>query len=158
MFLLRVIQALEEYGVAYAVAGGFAVALHGAVRGTLDIDLVLAQTEKNYIQAEKSLFSLGLKPRLPVDAKLVYQFRKEYIEKRNLVAWSFFNPDRPSEIVDILITKDLRKMRTRSIPYGRFRIRILAIEALIAMKEETDRPQDQADVKALREILRKKRK
>lgn len=34
--------------------------------------------------------------------------RKEYIENRNLIAWSFVDYQNPSRQVDILITKDLR--------------------------------------------------
>ena len=38
-FLERVCTALKEAGVPYAVVGGHAVALHGAVRGTVDVAL-----------------------------------------------------------------------------------------------------------------------
>ena len=155
MFILRVAQVLDDYRVDYAVAGGFAVALHGAVRGTLDVDLVLVQTETNYARAEEALHSIGLQARLPVTAKEVCRFRKEYILKRNMIAWSFYNPNRPSEIVDVLITRDLRKMKARSIFYGRYRIKILSLQDLIRMKKESNRPQDRADVEALQEIRRR---
>jgi len=41
MFILRVIEALKGHRVAYAIVGGYAVALHGAVRGTVDIDIIV---------------------------------------------------------------------------------------------------------------------
>ena len=41
MLLLRVTEALRKARVAHALVGGHAVALHGAIRGTLDIDLVI---------------------------------------------------------------------------------------------------------------------
>ena len=43
-FLSRVSKALDAAGVRYALVGGYAVALHGAVRGTVDIDIVLRWT------------------------------------------------------------------------------------------------------------------
>ena len=39
--LERICTALREAGVRYAVVGGYAVALHGAVRGTVDIDVAV---------------------------------------------------------------------------------------------------------------------
>jgi hypothetical protein len=40
MFILKVVKALNAYKVHYAVVGGYAVALHGAVRGTVDLDFL----------------------------------------------------------------------------------------------------------------------
>src|SRR5688572_7526910 len=103
MFLLKVWDRMMDERVSCALAGGFAVALHGAVRGTLDIDLVLKATAGNFAAAERALRSLGLESRLPVNAAEVFAFRKEYIEKRNLIAWSFLNPRDATEIVDLLL-------------------------------------------------------
>lgn len=36
-----ILRALNEYGVRYVVVGGFAVAAHGVVRATADLDLVV---------------------------------------------------------------------------------------------------------------------
>ena len=35
-----------------------------------------------------------------------------FIQEKNLIAWSFYNPNNPSEIIDILIHKDLADMNT----------------------------------------------
>ena len=40
VFLLKVASTLNKSQVPYAIVGGQAVALHGAVRGTIDIDLI----------------------------------------------------------------------------------------------------------------------
>ena len=47
MFLIKVVDKLREKNIPYAIVGGHAVALHGAVRGTLDIDLIIKWTLKN---------------------------------------------------------------------------------------------------------------
>ena len=107
MFFFRVFEALLKAKVDFAVVGGYAVALHGAVRGTVDLDIIVKITEKSFLKTEKVLISLGLQPRLPVSAAEVFRFREEYIRNRNLVAWSFVNPSRPSEIIDVILTHDL---------------------------------------------------
>lgn len=148
MFIDRVVKALETQKVEYALAGGYAVALHGAVRGTVDIDIVLAFKQDQFERAEKAFLSLGLKPRLPVQAKEVFSFREEYISKRNLVAWSFYHPKNLTEIVDVIITQDLKKLKTKNI--GKYRV--VTISDLIRMKKASGRPQDLADIEALEKL------
>jgi hypothetical protein len=156
MFLLRVWDRFAEEKVSCALAGGFAVALHGAVRGTLDIDLVLKATAANFVAAEKALRNLGLESRIPVEAAEVFSFRREYIENRNMIAWSFVNPKDASEMVDLLLPFDLQKMKTESIPFQNRKLRVLSSEELIKMKSQTGRKQDLEDVRALK-ALRGKR-
>ncbi len=136
----------------YAIVGGHAVALHGAVRGTVDIDIVLAWNRKTVAAAEKALIELGLISRLPISANDVFDFRKEFIENRNLIAWNFYNPDDLSEQVDIIITYDLKNKRTKRIDLAGMPVRILSLKDLIDMKRLSARPQDVEDVKALEKL------
>lgn len=154
MFIQRVSEALRERGVPFAIVGGYAVALHGAVRGTVDLDIVLRLKREDFIAAEEALRSVGLMPRLPVSAAQVFDFRQEYIENKNLIAWSFSNPSNPTEVVDVIVTHDLRKLRVKDIPFGKRTLPVLALDDLIAMKTAGGRPQDLEDVKALRELRR----
>lgn len=152
MFLLRVVWALAAARVPHAIVGGYAVALHGAVRGTVDVDLVIKMTERNLVRAEKALGAIGLESRIPAEAEEVFRFRKEYIRNRGLTAWSFVNRSRPSEVADIILTYNLADMKT-----VRFRIRgqtlkVASIDDLIRMKRGTGRPQDLEDIKALRKL------
>ena len=55
MFLTRVTQALSDHQVPYAIVGGHAVALHGALRGTVDIDFVIRWQKKYLLQFLKIL-------------------------------------------------------------------------------------------------------
>jgi len=66
MFILKVAKALNANKVNYAVVGGYAVALHGAVRGTVDLDLIINLTKSSMINAEKTLNTIGLKSIIPV--------------------------------------------------------------------------------------------
>ena len=158
MQIEKIITALAAAGVKCSIVGGYAVAIHGAVRGTIDLDLVINHTESQFIACEKTLVALGFKPRLPVTAKEVFMFREEYIKKRNLIAWSFYDTKDPFKVVDIIITHDLRSMSSVSIRLGSIRIPVISIEDLIAMKSMTKRPQDIEDVKSLKVIQHAKSK
>jgi hypothetical protein len=152
MFLRRLIESFDHHTVPYAIVGGFAVALHGALRGTIDIDLVINLKRQDFLKAEEALAVCGLVPKLPLKAENVFDFRQEYIRNRNLIAWSFYNPKDPSEMVDIIITHDLSRLKTITLNHQGQKIRVLAIDSLIQMKKEAGRPQDREDIKALQRI------
>ncbi len=129
------------------------MALHGAIRGTVDIDVVINIDKSQFLAAEQALSAIGLHSRLPVSAAEVFDFREEYISNKNLIAWSFYNPTNPLEVVDILITHDLKKIRTISKKVGQLKLCVASIPDLIAMKKQASRPQDLEDIKALEKLL-----
>ncbi len=151
-FLERVCAALREAGAEYAVAGGHAVALHGAVRGTIDVDVVLRWTRSTLMNAEAALNAMGLVSRLPLTASEIYEFRDEYTKRRNLIAWNFHNPRNPLEQVDILITQDLAQASATEMELPSGPVRVLAIADLIAMKRRSARTQDAEDIRALERL------
>jgi len=152
MLLVRVAAALDAAKVPYALVGGYAVALHGVVRGTVDIDLVLRFRLPDFTRAEGAFRSIGLTPRLPVTSSEVFRFREEYIANRNLTAWTFVNAAEPGEIVDVILTHDLTDMKTTRVVVSGRSIKIVAIDDLIRMKLEAGRPQDIEDVRALKAV------
>lgn len=152
MLIFRLAEAFQEAKVPFAVVGGYAVALHGAVRGTVDVDVILRLAKRDFLAAEAALRKLGFEPRLPVSAAQVFDFREEYIKNKNLVAWSFVHPKDGSQVVDIVITHDLAKLRTKKIGFGGKSLPILDVEDLIAMKKACGRLQDLEDVRALEEL------
>lgn len=154
MLLLEVVKTLNTFKVPYALVGGYAVALHGATRGTIDIDVIIPQEKKQYLGVEKALAAMAMIPRLPVTAEEVFTFRDEYIKKRNLIAWSFFDPNNALRIVDVIITEDLNKINTTSVTIKNKKVNIIAIDDLIKMKSRSARPQDLEDVKALKKLKR----
>ena len=154
MFILRLASSLEKARIPYAIVGGYAVALHGAVRGTVDVDLVLQLKKEHWLAIEILLKGLGLESRLPLKAEEVFHFREQYVRDRNLVAWNFYNPKRPIECVDILLTEDLKGMKVEKVAVGQAVLRIASVEDLIRMKLKSGRTQDLADVDALRRLKR----
>lgn len=152
MFLIKVCDALEENGVNYAIAGGYAVALHGAVRGTIDIDLVIPLEVEQYAKTEKALLGLGLVARHGLSSEEVFDQRVSLMKDKNLVAWSFYNVKRPVEIVDIIITHDLLKFTSEQVRIGRKMVNMLDIPSLIEMKSKSGRVQDNLDIEALEKL------
>ncbi len=118
----------------------------------MDIDLVIQVDEQAYLNAEKAIVSIGLQPRLPVKANEVFHFRDEYINNRNMIAWSFVNANNPAEMVDIIITENLAEMNTVTKQGFGLNIQVIAIEDLIHMKQKSGRPQDLEDIAALEKL------
>ena len=150
MFLYQLIDSFEAHKVDYTIVGGYALALHGIVRATMDVDFVLSMRQSDYERAELALKKIGLQSRLPIRAQDVFKMRKEFIEKRNLIAWSFVDYSNPSRQVDILITKDLRKLEVQKILVGGRKVSVVSLKELLKMKIESGRPQDLVDVQSIK--------
>lgn len=58
--ITRLFKALHENNVKYLLIGGFAMAFHGHVRATLDIDLWIRNDRDNMESLKKSLIELGI--------------------------------------------------------------------------------------------------
>ncbi len=152
LFVNRVCNLLSRRKVPYALVGGHAVALHGAVRGTFDLDIAIRWTLANLEKTESALQELGLTSQLPISAIDVFNFRDEYIRNRNLIAWCFRNPRLMSEQVDVLVNYDLATRKVVTLKTSGGPIRVLNIEDLIDMKREAGREQDLQDVDALEKL------
>lgn len=154
-FLETACAAFRDKGVRYAIAGGYALALHGAVRGTVRIDVVLHWTKRTLVKTETALAEIGLKSRLPVGALEVFRFRDEYVKNRGIIAWDFYNPDDSSQQVGVIITHDLttkQRKRLKRVNLASGPLQVLAIKDLIAMKRAAGRPQDIEDIHALERL------
>ena len=153
MFIHEVCDALENEKVPYAIVGGYAVAFHGFMRGTLDIDVVIHWTLENLQKAEKALHRIGLISLLPIDSTTLFHFRDEYILKRNLIAWNFYHPLSPQKQVDLIINYDLKNLNhTKTFQILGTKVQVLTLKDLIKMKKKAGRPQDLIDIAALESL------
>ena len=150
----NVVKALNNHKIPYAIVGGVAVALHGAPRGTVDLDIVIKHKAEFFESVEICLKSMGFLPRLPVTAREVFNFKNEYITRRNMIAWSFYNPTNPLEVVDIILTHDLSDMKSVNMKMGLSTLRVLSVQDLIRMKSKSGRPQDIEDIRVLKELTK----
>jgi hypothetical protein len=152
MFLYRLVDALHAEKVDYAIAGGTAVALHGAVRGTIDVDLVIRIDANQFAAAERALKNMGLVCRQPLTAQDLFANRLTYVREKNLIAWNFYNPKDPLEEADILVVWDLASMTSVEIVSSGRKLKVVSIADLIRMKKVSARPQDLEDVRALERL------
>ena len=152
MFLVKVCRVLKKYHVPYALVGGYAVNLHGVVRGTLDIDFILDWTLKNLRNCEKALNELGLISKVPIDPEEIFSRKDFLIKEKKLIAWSFINPANPIEQIDIIITIGLKNKKTINKRVQGFDVKVLSIGDLIKMKKKSGRQQDLLDIQFLESL------
>ena len=153
----RIFQALNEREVKYVLVGGLAVVMHGHPRLTMDVDLVVALDEENARRAIDALSSIGLHPRIPVDASLFADAptRKEWSQSKNMLVFSMSDPANPMIAVDLFIEpplpfEQLEKNAAWQELDG-IQVLLCSREDLIALKRISARPEDLADIRALGE-------
>lgn len=139
----------------YLVVGGVAVNLHGFMRFTGDLDILILLEEKNLEKLDKIMQSLGYSERLPVKVQSLkdHKLVKQWLKEKNMMAFSFMPPRNNPLQIDIIIEESLeyesilkdkvvKKIDNVSIP-------VVSIDRLIKMKKKADRPQDRIDLEAL---------
>jgi len=156
MFYEELFKALNEKRVDYIVVGGVALVLHGVVRLTADLDLAVDLEGKNLKKLISCMAELGYKPVAPVKPEdlLNDSLREKWIREKNMRAFGFHHLKNPG-LVDIIIEmpvkyQELKKHAVR-IKAGDLNIPVVSVEDLIEIKRRTGRPQDEADIQALRE-------
>lgn len=151
----KIFREFNNAKVKYLVVGGVAVNLHGYVRFTGDLDILLLLEEKNLQKVDKIMQKLGYSERLPVSIMSLKDEAqvKTWLKEKNMLAFSFMPPrDNPLQI-DIIIEESmdfkkvasdrvLKKIDDVSIP-------VVSINQLIKMKRKADRQQDITDLEAL---------
>ena len=154
----RILEALEGAGVRYVVVGGFAVNLHGFVRFTKDLDVLVDLDPVNARLAMEVLGGTGLKPRAPVplSAFADTEVRQDWAENKHMLVFQLWHPDDPFCTVDVFIRNPIafdglwtRSMVTR---LGSVPCRIASLDDLIAMKQMAGRPQDLRDILELQRL------
>ncbi len=160
MFYEEVLAKLVEANVRFVVVGAVAMNLHGVPRMTADLDLLADLSPANLSALIQVLEQLGYKPRLPVSAAelLDPERRREWVEQRNLKAFTFVHPLRPLQEVDLLLESpvpfDAADRAKRVLAAGHLRIPVISLDHLIAMKRAAGRAQDAADAETLERLKR----
>lgn len=164
MFYEELFKALNKKRVDYVVVGGVACVLHGVVRLTADIDLMIALNEKNIAQFVEVMKDLGYKPRIPVIVdELTDQKKREFwLKEKNMKVFSFYNPGQAISLIDIFIYEpiDYKKTRARAVKMkmGNLSITVASKDDLIQLKRISGRRQDLEDIKALQKIKKDENK
>ena len=163
MFYLEVFRALNRGRIQYVVAGGVAVILHGYMRFTVDLDLVVHLEDKNLGKLWDVLHKLGYQPKVPVTREQ-FTDRKERAKwpKYNMVVFAFFHLKDPTKLIDMFIREpipfDLLRKKAVNVKSGGLTIPIISLEHLRKLKQKAGRDKDMIDLSNLDEIWRLKRK
>lgn len=141
--LVRVCQLLNDAGVRYIVMGGFALALHGVIRATKDVDILIEPTIDNAARALNALaqglpygIAREITAREVVGKPITVVGDDPRVDLLTL-AWSVRYADAAPHVRTVTIDGT-------TVPYA-------DLETLIKSKR-TDRLQDQADIEELERI------
>jgi predicted nucleotidyltransferase len=156
-----VIDALARAGVRYVIVGGVAVVLHGYARLTADLDVAVDLAPAEAAKAIRALTEAGLRPVATVDPQDFADpdIRARWVEERNMKVFSLRDAGNPMVVVDLFVTNPIEfatlwERSEEAELYGH-EVRIASVPDLIAMKRLAGRPQDESDIDALEEILRR---
>jgi hypothetical protein len=161
MFLMDLFRKFAEKRLDYVVVGGVALVLHGVVRLTADLDLVVALERDNILVLLEAMKELGYNPRVPVqpEALLDPDVRESWIREKIMEVFSFYDPGKPLALVDIIIREVISFQEIRDhavlISIDGLKVPVIAVEDLIRLKKIAGRPQDIEDIKSLEEGKRR---
>ena len=158
MLFEEIFRELNRRKIDYVVVGGVAVVLHGVVRLTADLDLMVHLKEKNLAKFVDVMNELGYKPKVPVKAESFIdpENRRMWIEEKNMRVFSFYHPKKGIMLIDIFVNEPMPydKIRQNAVKMkmGNLLIPTVSIEDLVKLKEISGRPQDLADIDALKRL------
>lgn len=154
----EVLEALNQAQVRYLVVGGVAVVLHGYLRTTADLDLVLQLDRGNILRAMEALGTLGYRPRAPVPPESFAdeEVRKQWLREKDLTVFSMWSAARPALEIDLFVEEpfDFGEAYARAlrVPLERVEITLVSLDDLLTMKRRAGRPLDHQDVEALESL------
>ena len=153
------------------LVGGLAVQLHGFMRSTFDIDLVLAMNDDNLTRFIAVAKRYGLVPSIPVpidslrDANQIEQWHREMgqagkphsgCSQKGMLAFALREPQVGGSVVHILVRPSVpfEQLMANAVAGELFaqKIWIASIDDLITMKRIANRAKDQLDIAALEKI------
>ena len=153
-----ILRSLVDSGVQFVLVGGFAVQLHGFVRATLDLDLVLAMDDENLTRFIDVAKAHGLAPVIPVpieslkNAAQIDQWHRE----KGMLAFALREPQIAGSVIDVLVRPDVPfdALLQDAVPVVLFdrTVMIASIDKLLVMKRIANRPKDRNDIEALEKI------
>jgi hypothetical protein len=151
----RVLAALNDARVEYLVVGGVAVVLHGYLRTTADLDLVVRLERENVLRAMTALGELGYRPHAPVPAEALADeaTREGWIRDKGLTVFSLWSAEHPAFEVDVFVAEpfdfEATFARALHVALDTTTATVVSLSDLIALKKSVARPQDLLDVEAL---------
>ena len=153
----EILRAFQKEKVKYVIVGGIAINLHGFLRSTADLDILVEMSDENLRKVVTILKKKGYRVKQPVNPMGIAdrKTRQDWIKNKFMKAFNFYK-DAELKEVDIIIDspvsyemakKDriLKRTEVGTLP-------VISIDKLIKMKKRAGRLADQADVEQLKII------
>ncbi|MFN0117002.1 MAG: DUF6036 family nucleotidyltransferase [Elusimicrobiota bacterium] len=159
-FYEELFKDLDMKGVRYLVVGGVAVILHGFIRATADLDLMVALDEKNLHTFLDLIKSKGYRPKapVPIDDFSDPEKRKSWVTEKGMKVFSLYHPQKLDELIDVFVEEQIpfsdAYSRKKVALLGTIPINVMQIPDLITLKKKAGRPQDLQDIIGLEHILK----
>ncbi len=132
--------------------------LHGYLRTTLDLDLVLQLAPENLERALKAFAALDFRPQAPVPLSAFADpgNRESWRREKNMTVFSLWRPEYPGFAVDLFVEEpfdfDAVYRRALKVQLEGMQATVVSREDLIEMKRATGRARDLDDVAALSDL------
>ena len=162
-FYEEILRAFQKAEVKYVLVGGIAVNLHGAMRNTADIDILVKMSDENLKKLVNILKSHGYQVKQPVDPMQIAdrKTREDWINNKHMKAFNFYKEDELKE-VDIIIESPVSFENARRnaiyITVDDLKLPVISINDLIKMKSKTGRAIDKLDIDELKILKGLKKK
>lgn len=155
--VVDIVSALSAAEIRYLIVGGLAVASHGYLRTTKDIDLVVALDRDNATATFAALAKAGYRPKVPVTAAEFSDvgIRERLIKQKHMIVLQFWRDESPD--VDIFVREpfdfdsEWANARLEHVTPN-LQARVVRLETLLKLKRQASRPQDLADIDALTKL------
>lgn len=164
MIYEEIFRTLNAKKVNYVVVGGVALVLHGVVRLTADLDLIVRLETKNLTKFISVIKELGYRPKVTVKAEefIDNEKRETWRKEKGMQVLSFYHPKKPALLLDVFVNEpiDYETLEDEKevIQAGSIKIPVVSKRHLIELKKISGRPQDIADINALKEVMKIEKK
>jgi predicted nucleotidyltransferase len=153
----EITKEFQRQKVKYVIVGGIAVNLHGFLRSTADMDILVEMSSGNLKKIVNILKKQEYRVKQPVDPMGLAdkKIREEWIRQKHMKAFNFYKENELKE-VDIILESSVSFKKAKKSAFG---IKIddtvfpvISIDNLILMKRAAARDVDKMDIKQLTKI------
>ena len=149
-------RALNDASVDYLVVGGLAVNLHGFVRLTRDVDLVIRLTPENAAKGLRALLNIGYQMQIPEQPEAFADLatRERWRQEKNMIVLKLWSDQHRRTPIDVFVYEpfsfetELPRAAQMEFTPGLL-VPVVALDTLLEMKRTAGRPQDLIDIKEL---------
>lgn len=148
-----ILRRFYELGVKYFVVGGVAAVLHGVLRVTFDLDVVVDLGEENVKKLVGVIEQFNLKPMVPIEPIEMADANKRmvWIKEKNAKVLNFTDTDGIYRL-DIVLVYNYFDIKPIEIVIDEIPVYVVDKDTLIKMKKDAGRDLDLRDIHYLQEL------